>query len=315
MARPELVVNISASSPTGSNSNSNSNGSSYTRGSPRPGYASPDHHLTSRSPPPPSIPEHYTASRAALTPTPVSIPERAAASSPLRHHRHAYSKESMREYTSSLGGGGGGGDPSRHSSLTSRPTAASPPPMSYHSTTPFAAQPQGTSGGHGHDRGNGSTGGARPRASHASMGTHTSNTVTTIVAAIEADPSNGWRPGWLRKRVIGAFVGVFILMGVCAEISMAVADGTEADSRVEGLWTFGPVISETLAPQTSALPASANDFLQSSPSSRPSGGGSSSRRSTTPRGSSSTSTRARASTAPARPRDRRRAPSSSTTSA
>jgi hypothetical protein len=76
------------------------------------------------------------------------------------------------------------------------------------------------------------------------MGTNTNTTVTTVVAAIEADPTNGWRPSWLRKTVVSIFVGVFILLGICAEIVMAVADGTEAKVGAEGVWMFLPVISK-----------------------------------------------------------------------
>ncbi|KAI9152066.1 hypothetical protein HJFPF1_09289 [Paramyrothecium foliicola] len=212
MARAELTINVSGD-PSG--------GSNHGRNSRSPPLSIPEHYSAARIAPN-SIPEHFATSQ---SPPPPSISEHVDSLAPLR--QGAPSKESFRDYSGSIQTEA---RPSRHSSLTSRPTAASPPPMSYHSTTPFVQPQQKTT---------------MPRASVMSMGTANgtnTTTVTTVIAAIEADPTNGWRPKWLRKTSVAIFASVFLLLGVAAEVIMAVADGELADLSIEGVWIFGPVI-------------------------------------------------------------------------
>lgn len=53
-----------------------------------------------------------------------------------------------------------------------------------------------------------------------------------------------WRPSWFRKRVLGPFVLVFALLVVAGELVLCLGNGKTANTTIEGLWTFSPVISE-----------------------------------------------------------------------
>jgi hypothetical protein len=259
MAREELSINVSAD-PSGGNNNygfQQGRATSYYGGNNNtlqlpPSNLPPEHYGASRPPPQNPLIDRWRMSQ---SPHP-SIPEHAVSS--LR--TGVYSKESFRDYNGSIITET---QPSRHSSFNSGPSTTSPPPMSYHSTTPFLQAQSSTRSklqnsentehheNHHHRRQQSQSDGApkaKTRASVVSMGTGgtgggTQATVTTAIsAAIEADPSNGWRPSWLRKRIMGIFVGVFVALGACAEIVMAVVDGQVANMSVEGVWIFGPVI-------------------------------------------------------------------------
>jgi hypothetical protein len=263
MAREELSINVSAD-PSGGNNNygfQQGRATSYYGGNNNtlqlpPSNLPPEHYGASRPPPQNPLIDRWRMSQ---SPHP-SIPEHAVSS--LR--TGVYSKESFRDYNGSIITET---QPSRHSSFNSGPSTTSPPPMSYHSTTPFLQAQSSTRSklqnsentehheNHHHRRQQSQSDGApkaKTRASVVSMGTGgtgggTQATVTTAIsAAIEADPSNGWRPSWLRKRIMGIFVGVFVALGACAEIVMAVVDGQVANMSVEGVWIFGPVIGAFL---------------------------------------------------------------------
>ncbi|KFA65635.1 hypothetical protein S40285_05344 [Stachybotrys chlorohalonatus IBT 40285] len=109
------------------------------------------------------------------------------------------------------------GPPSRRysgaSATLSRKTI-SPPPISYHSSDPL----------HGNGKRNTSF-----------------TTTATVTSAIQATPSNGWKPRWLQRSVLAAFAAVFALLAAACAIVILQAEG-EVDAAVEGAWTFAPVI-------------------------------------------------------------------------
>jgi hypothetical protein len=64
------------------------------------------------------------------------------------------------------------------------------------------------------------------------------------VPAVDVNLEDGWRPAWLRKRVATGFAIVFALLAVAAELVDKFAPGP-AEMSVEGVWQFGPVVSES----------------------------------------------------------------------
>jgi hypothetical protein len=61
---------------------------------------------------------------------------------------------------------------------------------------------------------------------------------------VDVNLEDGWRPAWLRKRVATGFAIVFALLAVAAELVDKFAPGP-AEMSVEGVWQFGPVVSES----------------------------------------------------------------------
>ncbi|KAM5345302.1 hypothetical protein ACJ41O_011164 [Fusarium nematophilum] len=59
---------------------------------------------------------------------------------------------------------------------------------------------------------------------------------------VEVLMRNGWRPGWLRRRIIGGFIGCFIMLAVVGEVVMWLLSRDDVESSIRGLWTFGPVV-------------------------------------------------------------------------
>ncbi|KAF5018574.1 hypothetical protein F66182_9431 [Fusarium sp. NRRL 66182] len=63
-----------------------------------------------------------------------------------------------------------------------------------------------------------------------------------VLEPTEIPLQNGWRPLWLRKRVISIFVGASVMLGVIGEVVMWWLSRNDVDSSVKGLWMFGPVV-------------------------------------------------------------------------
>ncbi|KAM0435958.1 hypothetical protein ACHAPT_002850 [Fusarium lateritium] len=53
---------------------------------------------------------------------------------------------------------------------------------------------------------------------------------------------DGWRPKWLRRRVIAVFTGCSIMMAVVGEVVMWLLSRDDVESSIRGVWTFGPVV-------------------------------------------------------------------------
>ncbi|RGP76157.1 hypothetical protein FLONG3_5400 [Fusarium longipes] len=70
----------------------------------------------------------------------------------------------------------------------------------------------------------------------------TSFRTTDVLEATEVPLNNGWRPWWLRRRVISIFIGVCVMLGVIGEVVMWWLSQSSVNSNLKGLWTFGPVI-------------------------------------------------------------------------
>lgn len=64
-----------------------------------------------------------------------------------------------------------------------------------------------------------------------------------LATAVDVPLENGWRPQWLRRTVLVIFAVVFALF-VCASELILHFVSTEVRTKITGVWTFGPVISE-----------------------------------------------------------------------
>ncbi|KAM0501309.1 hypothetical protein ACHAP8_004297 [Fusarium lateritium] len=73
---------------------------------------------------------------------------------------------------------------------------------------------------------------------------------TDVLEPTEVPLNNGWRPWWLRRRVISIFMGVCIMLGVIGEVVMWWLSQKDVDSNLKGLWTFGPVVGSFQALST-----------------------------------------------------------------
>ncbi|KAF7560752.1 hypothetical protein G7046_g3411 [Stylonectria norvegica] len=60
--------------------------------------------------------------------------------------------------------------------------------------------------------------------------------------ACEVPVKGGWRPAWLRRRVLGVFLGGFGVMAVVGELLMWFLGTGDKAARIDGVWTFGPII-------------------------------------------------------------------------
>ncbi|CEI68551.1 hypothetical protein FVEN_g5302 [Fusarium venenatum] len=65
---------------------------------------------------------------------------------------------------------------------------------------------------------------------------------TDVLEPTEVPLNNGWRPWWLRRRVVSIFMGVCIMLGIIGEVVMWWLSQKDVDSNLKGLWTFGPVV-------------------------------------------------------------------------
>ncbi|KAF4997915.1 hypothetical protein FGRMN_3554 [Fusarium graminum] len=65
---------------------------------------------------------------------------------------------------------------------------------------------------------------------------------TDTLEATEVPLNNGWRPWWLRRRVISVFIGASIMLAVIGEVAMWWLSRNDVSSSLKGLWTFGPVV-------------------------------------------------------------------------
>ncbi|KAJ4264986.1 hypothetical protein NW762_005229 [Fusarium torreyae] len=63
-----------------------------------------------------------------------------------------------------------------------------------------------------------------------------------VIEPTEIPLNNGWRPWWLRRRVISIFIGASIMLAVVGEVVMWLLSRGDVDSSLKGLWTFGPVV-------------------------------------------------------------------------
>ncbi|KAF4464627.1 hypothetical protein FALBO_8535 [Fusarium albosuccineum] len=63
-----------------------------------------------------------------------------------------------------------------------------------------------------------------------------------LVEPTEVSLRGGWSPSWLRRWVIGIFVGCSIMLAVVGEVVMWLLSRGDVESNVRGLWTFGPVV-------------------------------------------------------------------------
>ncbi|KPM46143.1 hypothetical protein AK830_g481 [Neonectria ditissima] len=68
------------------------------------------------------------------------------------------------------------------------------------------------------------------------------NTTFRAGEPAEVPVRDGWRPGWLRHQVVGVFLGAFAVLAVVGEVVMWMISRDDWESRVQGLWTFGPVV-------------------------------------------------------------------------
>ncbi|KAM0419787.1 hypothetical protein ACHAPD_003351 [Fusarium lateritium] len=66
---------------------------------------------------------------------------------------------------------------------------------------------------------------------------------TDVLEPTEVPLNNGWRPWWLRRRVVSIFMGVCIMLGIIGEVVMWWLSQKDVDSNLKGLWTFGPVVA------------------------------------------------------------------------
>ena len=55
---------------------------------------------------------------------------------------------------------------------------------------------------------------------------------------------DGWRPKWLRRRVIAVFTGTSIMLAVVGEVVMWLLSRDDVESNIRGVWAFGPVVGE-----------------------------------------------------------------------
>ncbi|KAI8660426.1 hypothetical protein NCS57_01019900 [Fusarium keratoplasticum] len=53
---------------------------------------------------------------------------------------------------------------------------------------------------------------------------------------------DGWRPKWLRRRVVAVFTGTSIMLAVVGEVVMWLLSRDDVESNIRGVWTFGPVV-------------------------------------------------------------------------
>lgn len=66
-----------------------------------------------------------------------------------------------------------------------------------------------------------------------------------VTEPAEVAVREGWRPEWLGRRIIGAFVGAFIVLAVLCEVVNWLISQKTWESSVQGLWTFGPIVGES----------------------------------------------------------------------
>ncbi|KAF4973320.1 hypothetical protein FZEAL_9355 [Fusarium zealandicum] len=62
------------------------------------------------------------------------------------------------------------------------------------------------------------------------------------VEPTEVTLRDGWRPAWLRRRVISAFLSGSIMLALVGEIVTWLLSRGDVESNVRGVWTFGPVV-------------------------------------------------------------------------
>ena len=65
-----------------------------------------------------------------------------------------------------------------------------------------------------------------------------------VEPAIEVPVQNGWSPKWLRRGVLGIFLGAFGIFAIVGEVVMWFIEGRDVKAHIWGLWTFGPVVGE-----------------------------------------------------------------------
>ncbi|KAI5459790.1 hypothetical protein BGZ63DRAFT_425744 [Mariannaea sp. PMI_226] len=94
---------------------------------------------------------------------------------------------------------------------------------------PYYDTPPGTSGGKGNENGNGNGGGNSPGAME-------------VAESSDLELSEGWRPEWLGRRIIGAFLVVFVSLAVVGEVVNSIISKKDWESNIPGLWTFGPIV-------------------------------------------------------------------------
>lgn len=65
-----------------------------------------------------------------------------------------------------------------------------------------------------------------------------------VEPTVEVPVQNGWSPKWLRRNVLGIFLGTFGVLAIVGEVVMWFIEGRDVKARLSGLWTFGPVVGE-----------------------------------------------------------------------
>lgn len=65
-----------------------------------------------------------------------------------------------------------------------------------------------------------------------------------VEPTIEVPVQNGWSPKWLKRGILGFFLGSFGVLAIVGEVVMWFLEGKDVTASVSGLWTFGPVVGK-----------------------------------------------------------------------